>query len=520
MPSSDASVRTARRRVLLLGGLLTVVLLGVGAPMFVRAVERDLAARAADELDRLGVAGAVASFSGQSGTVVCATPLADPEAVVASLVALRGVDVIELERGCRVNRAPDVRVGADPTTPPPTTPATVVGDVPPFDSVLEVLRDDPRFSVLAVLLMESGTLTAGFGEAPLTVFAPTDQAFEQVPADVLAQLRRDPDLLARLLGHHVVPGALLAAELTAGPADTLAGTTVTVARRGALVRVDEATVIGRDLVAADGVVHAVDTVLLPDALVEEPVDPVLSVAVEGGRVALTGSVGSVEEQFVLVVATHGGAHPDLVDDELVIAEGRGLPTEILDALTAVAAELPRLLVSGRVEVLDGDGVLAVRVVGIHVDDTARDRLVELLDETMAMVDTEPRPAATEDAALDVQRRIAALLVDRPLSFAPGSVAPADAEVVLDLIAAALRRVDGLVVTLVGHTDSTGDDDANLELSRVRAEAVRDELLARGLPRAMLRVEARGGLEPIRVDGVEDVEASRRIEFVVRLATLG
>jgi OOP family OmpA-OmpF porin len=93
-------------------------------------------------------------------------------------------------------------------------------------------------------------------------------------------------------------------------------------------------------------------------------------------------------------------------------------------------------------------------------------------------------------------------------------------VVLDLVAAALRRVEGLAVTVVGHTDSSGDPATNLALSEERAEAVRAALEARGLPASMLRVVGRGGTEPVRVDGVEDVEASRRIEFVVRLATSG
>jgi OOP family OmpA-OmpF porin len=202
----------------------------------------------------------------------------------------------------------------------------------------------------------------------------------------------------------------------------------------------------------------------------------------------------------------------------------GPATEVLATLRALVAELPRLLVSGRVEVLDRNGmddaIVAVRVTGIHVDEAARARVEELLASTMAMVETEPRARADEAAVLDVQRRVAALLVDRPLVFAPGATTPEDGAVVLDLIAAALRRVEGLSVTVVGHTDSTGDPAANLALSEERAEAVRDELVARGLPASTLRVVGRGGTEPVRVDGVEDVEASRRIEFVVRLATSG
>jgi outer membrane protein OmpA-like peptidoglycan-associated protein/uncharacterized surface protein with fasciclin (FAS1) repeats len=515
--------------VLLVGSVLAAALIAVGAPFFVRAVETDLTARATAELDRQGVSGAVVSFDGQSGRVDCAGPLDDPEAVVAALVALRGVDVIELDRGCRVNRAPDVRPEVAAPTAPSTTTVTVGGDPtesdpPAFESVADVLRDDPRFSVLAVLVRESEVLDGAIVTGPVTILAPTDEAFDEMPADLLAQLRRDPEALTRLLGHHLVPRALVADDLRSGPLITEAGTTLTVERRGALVRVDDATVIGRDLVAGDGVVHAIDTVLLPDALLASPAEPVLTVAVEGGRFALSGAVPSAEERCALVVATHAAAHPDLVADDLTVVDDGGPATEVLGTLRALVAELPRLLVSGRVEVLDRNGmedaIVAVRVTGIHVDEAARARLEELLASTMALVETEPRATADDAAVLDVQRRVAALLVDRPLVFAPGATIPEDGEVVLDLIAAALRRVDGLAVTVVGHTDSTGDPAANLALSETRAEAVREELVIRGLPASTLRVVGRGGTEPVRVDGVEDVEASRRIEFVVRLATSG
>ena len=100
-----------------------------------------------------------------------------------------------------------------------------------------------------------------------------------------------------------------------------------------------------------------------------------------------------------------------------------------------------------------------------------------------------------------------------MRFQPGSaVLTADAEAVLDQLAAQALAFGGVTVTIEGHTDSDGDANANLSLSQQRAEAVLAGLVARGLDEGSLTAEGFGETQPVLVGGAEDKDASRRVEF--------
>jgi uncharacterized surface protein with fasciclin (FAS1) repeats len=104
---------------------------------------------------------------------------------------------------------------------------------------------------------------------PFTVFAPTDEAFAKLPQKTLQNLLKDPDRLGAILKYHVVPGKLMAADVvTKSLAKTALGQTVTFSTtRG--VRIDNAKVTQIDIVASNGVIHVIDTVLMPkDDIVE------------------------------------------------------------------------------------------------------------------------------------------------------------------------------------------------------------------------------------------------------------
>jgi uncharacterized surface protein with fasciclin (FAS1) repeats len=97
------------------------------------------------------------------------------------------------------------------------------------------------------------------------VFAPTDDAFAALPEGVLNALL-DPankETLVAVLLHHVVPAKVLAADVTTGDVTTVGGTTLAVSVEGGTVKVGGATVTAADILAGNGVIHQIDTVLVP-----------------------------------------------------------------------------------------------------------------------------------------------------------------------------------------------------------------------------------------------------------------
>ncbi|WP_066766231.1 OmpA family protein [Croceicoccus pelagius] len=113
-----------------------------------------------------------------------------------------------------------------------------------------------------------------------------------------------------------------------------------------------------------------------------------------------------------------------------------------------------------------------------------------------------------------QRDVEALLAVRVIRFAQSSAKiEDDSDLLLDEVAEALKPCRGSIIAVAGHSDSVGDAQVNLRLSRERADAVRDALVERGLPRASLRAEGYGSARP--VEGLDPTDpANRRIEFSV------
>jgi uncharacterized surface protein with fasciclin (FAS1) repeats len=100
------------------------------------------------------------------------------------------------------------------------------------------------------------------GKGPFTVFAPTDEAFAKIPKADLDALLKDKAKLTAVLTYHVVPGKVMAKDVKAGKVKTVQGSELTVATMGG-VTVDNAKVIKTDIAASNGVIHVIDTVVLP-----------------------------------------------------------------------------------------------------------------------------------------------------------------------------------------------------------------------------------------------------------------
>ncbi len=118
------------------------------------------------------------------------------------------------------------------------------------------------FKTLATALQAAGLVETLKGKGPFTVFAPTDEAFAKIPKDQLDALLKDKAKLQAVLTYHVVPGKVMAADVKAGKVKTAQGSEITVTTAGG-VMVDAAKVTATDIVADNGVIHVIDSVILP-----------------------------------------------------------------------------------------------------------------------------------------------------------------------------------------------------------------------------------------------------------------
>ena len=119
-----------------------------------------------------------------------------------------------------------------------------------------------NFSTLVTALKAAGLVDTLKGKGPFTVFAPTDAAFAKIPKADLDALLKDKAKLTSVLTYHVVPGKVMAADVKAGPVKTVQGSNLTVSTSMG-VMVDQAKVTGTDIVADNGVIHVIDSVLMP-----------------------------------------------------------------------------------------------------------------------------------------------------------------------------------------------------------------------------------------------------------------
>ena len=119
-----------------------------------------------------------------------------------------------------------------------------------------------NFKTLATALQAAGLVDTLKGKGPFTVFAPTDEAFAKVPKEQLDALLKDKAALTKVLTYHVVSGKVMAKDVKAGKVKTVQGSELTVATSGG-VMVDGAKVTATDIVADNGVIHVIDSVVMP-----------------------------------------------------------------------------------------------------------------------------------------------------------------------------------------------------------------------------------------------------------------
>jgi uncharacterized surface protein with fasciclin (FAS1) repeats len=132
-------------------------------------------------------------------------------------------------------------------------------------NIVQTASSNPDFSTLAKLIGDAGLTETLSGPGPFTVFAPTNAAFAKLPAKTLAELAADKARLTAVLTYHVIPGSVLAADVKQGNVKTVQGSNLALSRAGAFVTVEDAMVTQANIKATNGVIHAIDTVLIPPA---------------------------------------------------------------------------------------------------------------------------------------------------------------------------------------------------------------------------------------------------------------
>jgi uncharacterized surface protein with fasciclin (FAS1) repeats len=176
-------------------------------------------------------------------------------AVAATVVAAALAIGAQSTGGADARSGASAKAGADASAP-----ATIV----------KTLQDAKQFKILCELLTTANLIDRLNGAGPFTVFAPTDGAFGNLPPETLASLKKDPAALAEILNYHVVAGNKSAAALaSAFELVTVQGPIIMISvwpvKDGRVMLNNIATITSADIKASNGVIHVIDTVLMPPA---------------------------------------------------------------------------------------------------------------------------------------------------------------------------------------------------------------------------------------------------------------
>ena len=130
--------------------------------------------------------------------------------------------------------------------------------------IVDIAAGAESFSTLVAAVQAAGLVDVLKGDGPFTVFAPTDDAFAALPAGTLDSLLQDKEALTKILTYHVVPGKVMASDVVKlNSAKTVQGQSISIDTANG-VKVDNANVVSADIEATNGVIHVIDSVILPN----------------------------------------------------------------------------------------------------------------------------------------------------------------------------------------------------------------------------------------------------------------
>jgi uncharacterized surface protein with fasciclin (FAS1) repeats len=135
-------------------------------------------------------------------------------------------------------------------------------------TIVDIAASNEAFSTLVAAVDAADLVDVLAGEGPFTVFAPTNDAFAALPEGVLESLLlpENKELLTQILTYHVVSGSVMSTDLSEGAVETVEGSDILVSLEDDGVQINQANVLMADIEATNGVVHVIDAVILPPAL--------------------------------------------------------------------------------------------------------------------------------------------------------------------------------------------------------------------------------------------------------------
>jgi transforming growth factor-beta-induced protein len=207
------------------------------------------------------------------------------------------------------------------------------------NTIVDIAAGNPDFSTLVAAVLAADLAKALSGAGPFTVFAPTNEAFAKLPAGTLESLLlpENKQALTDILLYHVVSGSVLAADVVnLSEAETLLGKNVNIKVDMGNVMINEATVVATDIIADNGVIHVIDSVILPPADLADIVDTAVA---DGRFTTLAAALGAAdlietlkgEGPFTVFAPTNDAfaALPEGTVESLLLPENKQALTDIL-----------------------------------------------------------------------------------------------------------------------------------------------------------------------------------------------
>jgi len=130
--------------------------------------------------------------------------------------------------------------------------------------IIDTAKSAGDFNTLVAAIQAAGLTETLKGPGPFTVFAPTDEAFAKLPPGTVEALLKDKDKLTKILTYHVLAGEVMAKDVKPGKVSTVNGAKLNISKGSYGVKVDNASVVATDVLASNGVIHVIDTVVIPN----------------------------------------------------------------------------------------------------------------------------------------------------------------------------------------------------------------------------------------------------------------
>ena len=495
-----------RRRIGALGGLFLAGGYIGGNFIAVPRIENNLTDKVEHQLAAKGIADAHVTFSGQDGTIDCATGLTDIAAIKADALKIYGVRTLKLSDSCSAAAAP-----APVAVPADTTPAPVA-----------VVTDPP--AAAAAISISPVAAIAESGKVVLTGEVATGAQKSQIADAAVgafgAKNVDDQMTVAAAGGDTAVSDSLakgLSAMFAAFPDKLISGEAGV---QGDALYLKGVSADAAALTALTGAATAAGA-KVGDVALKAPASPAAAAAMKAaatladGRITLEGTVATDAHKKALGDAAASVVGAANVSNNLLVQSDLAADQANVDGLVALISAMPPNLVSGE-SGFDGKALYAK---GVYVSDATKAAFEAASSGVGVTPSLQARPEGSADDAAALQKQLNDYVVANPIQFDSNqaTLTPA-ANVIVDQVAVYAKKLAGVKIEVQGHTDNQGSAARNLTLSQNRAKAVVDALVSRGVPADQLTAKGYGLTVPkVANDTPENKALNRRVEFAVTTA---